>query len=113
MRGIALALVVVALLGGTAHAVDPGVDDAVKLNQIQVVGSHNSYHLRATQAEYEVRQAIAPAFNIGLDYEHPALGVQFASQGIRQIELDLYADRGLTRASPDLQAGFGVSVFFR
>lgn len=92
MRGIALALVVVVLLGGTAHAVDPGVDDAVKLNQIQVVGSHNSYHLRATQAEYEVRQAIAPAFNIGLDYEHPALGVQFASQGIRQIELDLYAD---------------------
>ena len=84
MRGIALALVVVALLGGTAHAVDPGVDDAVKLNQIQVVGSHNSYHLRATQAEYEVRQAIAPAFNIGLDYEHPALGVQFASQGIRR-----------------------------
>lgn len=30
-----------------------------------------------------------------------------------EIQLDLYADRGLTRASPDLQAGFGVSVFFR
>ena len=93
LRGIAVALVMVAaMLGGTAHAVDPGVDGSVKLNQIQVVGSHNSYHLRATQAEYEVRQAIAPAFNIGLDYEHPALGVQFASQGVRQFELDLYAD---------------------
>lgn len=87
-----VALTVLALLGTTANAIDPGVDDAVKINQIQVIGTHNSYHLRATQAEFEIRQAIAPAFNIGLDYEHPALGVQFGSQRIRQIELDLYAD---------------------
>lgn len=75
-----------------SSAIDPGVDATVRINQIQVVGSHNSYHLRASQAEYEVRQAIAPAFNIGLDYEHPALGVQFDAQRVRQIELDIAAD---------------------
>ncbi len=75
-----------------AGAAGSGVDDDVKINQIQVVGSHNSYHLRATQAEYEVRQSVAPEYNIGLDYEHPALGVQFSSQRVRQIELDLFAD---------------------
>ena len=109
VRSVAVALLVVtALLGGTAHAVDPGVDDAVKLNQIQVVGSHNSYHLRATQAEFEVRQKIAPAFNIGLDYEHPALGVQFASQRVRQIELDLSADpSGGRYSSPLLRSAAG------
>lgn len=76
----------------SAGAATTGVDDDVKLNQIQVVGSHNSYHLRATQAEYEVREQVAPEFNVGLDYEHPALGIQFSSQRVRQIELDIFAD---------------------
>lgn len=103
LGGVGVAIVMVAaLLGGTAHAVDPGVDDAIKLNQIQVVGSHNSYHLRSSQAEFEVRQKVAPAFNIGLDYEHPALGVQFGAQGIRQIELDLVADPAGGRYSTPL-----------
>ncbi len=74
----------------TAGAADPAGD--VKINQIQVVGSHNSYHKRSSQAEYEVRQAVAPEFNIGLDYEHPPLGVQFSSQRVRQIELDIFLD---------------------
>ena len=97
-RVAAAFLLAVALVAGTttshrsAGAIAPGIDDSVKLNQIQTIGTHNSYHLRATQAEYEVRQAVAPEFNVGLDYEHPALGVQFSSQRIRQIELDVAAD---------------------
>lgn len=86
---LALAVPVVA---AASVGADPGVDDLVRLNQIQTVGSHNSYHMRSTQAEYEVREALAPAFNIGLDYEHPPLGVQFSSQRVRQIELDVFAD---------------------
>ncbi|HET8930617.1 MAG TPA: phosphatidylinositol-specific phospholipase C1-like protein [Acidimicrobiales bacterium] len=88
----AVCTIIVAGLMTTAGAATSGVDDNVKLNQIQVVGSHNSYHLRATQAEYEVREGVAPEFNVGLDYEHPALGVQFSSQRVRQIELDIFAD---------------------
>lgn len=89
---VAVGLLVVTGLVTTAGAASPRSDDDVKLNQIQVVGSHNSYHLRASQAEYEVREGVAPEFNVGLDYEHPALGVQFSSQRVRQIELDVFAD---------------------
>lgn len=89
---VAAGVLAIAMFAGSSGAADPGGDDSVKLNQIQVVGSHNSYHLRASQAEYEIRQSVAPEFNVGLDYEHPALGVQFSSQQVRQIELDVFAD---------------------
>ena len=85
-------VLVVTGLTTNAGAAPSSVDDDVKINQIQMVGSHNSYHLRATQAEYEVRQSVAPEFNIGLDYEHPELGIQFSSQRVRQFELDVFAD---------------------
>ncbi len=87
-----VALTVGGLAGVAPAGADPAVDAAVRLNQIQMVGSHNSYHMRSSQAEYEIRQDVAPEYNIGLDYEHPPLGVQFSSQRVRQIELDIFAD---------------------
>lgn len=87
-----VAVTVGLVVGVSAVGAQAGPDDTVRLNEIQVVGSHNSYHMRASQAEYEVRQKVAAAYNVGLDYEHPALGVQFSSQRVRQIELDLFAD---------------------
>lgn len=87
-----LALGVGGLVGVSSAGADPAVDATVRLNQIQTVGSHNSYHQRSTQAEYEIREEVAPAFNLGLDYEHPALGLQFSAQRVRQIELDIFAD---------------------
>lgn len=96
MRKMLAAAAAMSLIGmgfaTNAGAAKSSLGDNVKLNQIQVVGSHNSYHLRASQAEYEVRQGVAPEFNVGLDYEHPQLGIQFSSQRVRQIELDLFAD---------------------
>ena len=109
VRALCLAMLVAVVMalgtGTSARAVDPSVDDNVKINQIQVIGSHNSYHQRASQAEFEVRQALAPVFNLGLDYQHPALGVQFASQQIRQIELDVTADPAGGRYSTPLIRG--------
>jgi hypothetical protein len=63
-----------------------------RLNQIQVIGTHNSYHLapdpgvRALIAAAGRRQAEA------LDYNHRPLVEQFSQLGIRQVELDIYAD---------------------
>jgi hypothetical protein len=68
-------------------------DAAVKLNQIQVIGTHNSYHVGIAASEAKLWQAdpqYADAFK-GLDYQHQPLTQQFDS-GIRQIELDIYAD---------------------
>ncbi len=65
--------------------------DALKLNQIQVIGTHNSYHAGIATSESKIWQAkYADAYK-GLDYQHQPLPQQFDS-GVRQIELDIYAD---------------------
>jgi hypothetical protein len=63
----------------------------IKLNQIQVIGTHNSYHAGIAPNEAKLWQAeYADAYK-GLDYQHEPLPKQFDS-GVRQIELDVYAD---------------------
>jgi hypothetical protein len=65
--------------------------DNIKLNQIQVIGTHNSYHAGISPNESKLWQAkYADAYK-GLDYQHQPLPQQFDS-GVRQIELDIYAD---------------------
>jgi hypothetical protein len=64
---------------------------AVKINQIQVIGSHNSYHAGIAPSEVKVWQVKNPEGFKGLDYRHQPLPLQFDS-GVRQIELDVYSD---------------------
>ena len=63
----------------------------LKLNQIQIIGTHNSYHAGIAPNEAKVWQAKYAKAYMGLDYTHPALTVQLDS-GVRQLELDVYAD---------------------
>jgi hypothetical protein len=66
-------------------------DTPIKLNQIQVIGTHNSYHAGIAPSEAQLWQAkYADAYK-GLDYQHQPLPQQFDS-GVRQVELDVYAD---------------------
>jgi hypothetical protein len=74
-----------------AHAQAPATDNTLKLNQIQVVGTHNSYHAGISPTESKLWQAkYADAFK-SLDYQHQPLEQQFDS-GVRQIELDVFSD---------------------
>lgn len=75
---------------GSSPIAAAGLD--VRLNEIQVIGSHNSYHLRAHESLRMVLARQDPTAVLGLDYTHPPLPEQFTRQGIRQIELDCYAD---------------------
>jgi len=64
--------------------------DEVRLNQIQTIGSHNSYHV-APPAEL-LKTIVkfnkdAEAWN----YTHPSLAAQL-DMGVRQFELDVFAD---------------------
>ncbi len=65
----------------------------IRMNEVQVLGSHNSYHLRPAP---EVLAGIAAYTNQQtadeLDYEHRPLTEQLEDFGIRQFELDVYAD---------------------
>jgi len=63
----------------------------VALNEVQVLGSHNSYHVQPRPALLAALLALTPAFE-AWEYTHPPLDEQFETEGIRQIELDVYAD---------------------
>jgi hypothetical protein len=82
--------------GGGGSQVAPGQvlqqSKCVKLNEIQVLGSHNSYKLLPPPPIAAALQAFDPELYASIEYEHPELGVQFAEQGVRQIELDVFAD---------------------
>lgn len=90
-------IVAVSLTAGSAAAGgrngvrhDRGHD--LRLNQIQVIGSHNSYHIEPNAAEFGLISLVGGAVAGGLQYTHPPLGEQFGDEHVRQIELDVYAD---------------------
>jgi hypothetical protein len=77
------------LLVSSAHAQASSSD--IKINQIQVIGTHNSYHAGIAASESKLWQEKYATAYQGLDYKHEPLPKQFDS-GVRQIELDVYSD---------------------
>ncbi len=63
-----------------------------RLNQIQVIGTHNSYHIAPEPAVLSLLKAGGRDQGAGLDYTHRPLAQQFSELKIRQIELDIFAD---------------------
>lgn len=73
------------------------IADSLLINQIQVIGSHNSYRLKTHEPIYDFAQSISGLLPSSLDpsdwdYTHIPLPEQFSDYGIRQIELDIYHD---------------------
>ena len=86
------------------------LDDTLRLDQAQVLGSHNSYHGRPYKAVLDELAKLDKATALGLDYEHAPLPEQF-DLGVRQIELDVYADpAGGKYADLGLATQLGVKV---
>ena len=75
-----------------------------RLNEIQVIGTHNSYHIAPAPAILELVASAGRRRAEGLDYSHRPLDDQFSRLGIRQIELDVFADpKGGLFAEPNLR----------
>jgi hypothetical protein len=66
-------------------------DKVVRVNQIQVIGSHNSYHAGFAPSERKYLEMKNPKALRALDYHHAPLADQL-SGGVRQIEIDVFAD---------------------
>jgi hypothetical protein len=66
-------------------------DNQLHINEIQVIGTHNSYHAGFAPSAATLWQARDPQVFNSLDYKHQPLEQQFDS-GIRQIELDIFSD---------------------
>jgi hypothetical protein len=96
MRRVGVFLVVAAVVG-VASVLAPTVPSGaghgpdLRLNHIQVKGSHNSYHIEQPPETIDLYQTIDPsAFTLA--YTHDPLPTQFEDQGVRQIELDVFYD---------------------
>lgn len=72
---------------------DYPLDDTLRVNHIQAMGTHNSYHVRPDE------ETIAP-----WDYTHAPLDVQLDQFGVRQVELDIHY------AGPDAFTVFHLPV---
>jgi hypothetical protein len=92
-------------------AAAPGANDPVKINQIQVIGTHNSYHAGLAASEAKLLEQKNPKLYQALEYRHRPLDEQLSS-GVRQIELDIYADseggRYAHPMGPDAVAAAGL-----
>jgi Phosphoinositide phospholipase C, Ca2+-dependent len=65
--------------------------DALPMNAIQVIGTHNSYKMAITPDELAVIRRANPREADGIDYSHPPLARQLDA-GARQIEIDIVYD---------------------
>jgi hypothetical protein len=83
--------------------------DRLPLNEIQVIGTHNSFHVVAPPEERELLEALDLNGARQRRYSHRPLTEQLEDQKIRQIELDLYADAAGGRyADPALRRQAGL-----
>ena len=92
--------------GADADDLADFAEDCVHLNQVQVLGSHNSYHEQpAPSLDWllENSDPLVPGCEtspepcpselaIVWEYTHVPLDQQFATQGVRQVELDVFLD---------------------
>jgi hypothetical protein len=87
----ATALLMGQLVMAEQHDSQEAQDKIVHLNQIQVIGSHNSYHAGFAPSERKYLEMKSPKTLRGLDYHHAPLADQL-SAGVRQVEIDVFAD---------------------
>jgi hypothetical protein len=119
-----VALAVTACSSSSSRSSDPSVppgpttstlpayrlDDTLRLDQIQVLGSHNSYHGRPYPQVLAALYKSTPGLAGTLDYAHAPLPQQFAI-GVRQIELDVWSDPlGGKFAKPSFPIQMGVRI---
>ena len=81
--GAACALIALTATAATASrpAAGGASDRQLRMNQVQVLASHNSYHLLAPVP-------LTGAIGLTLEYAHAPLDQQLESQGVRSFELD-------------------------
>ena len=86
---------------GSSHSSRPSTASApgstaangeLRLNQVQVLGTHNSYHVQDDPQLLAALKAFDKTLGESIEYSHPPLPVQFSREGVRQIELDVFAD---------------------
>src|SRR6056297_1516141 len=79
-------------LAPTTVATTTAPVETLAINHVQVIGSHNSYHLKPQAAAFDAITAVSPELAESIEYSHRPLTEQLEQFGIRQFELDVFAD---------------------
>jgi hypothetical protein len=64
---------------------------ALRMNQVQIIGTHNSYHAGLAPSEMALLEKQNPQAAKSLAYRHEPLAAQLDA-GVRQLELDVFGD---------------------
>ena len=79
----------------------PESDLILKINQIQLIGTHNSYHIAPEPGVMKIIKTVLPGEAANISYTHRPLPEQLSILGMRKLELDVFHDiKGGTFASP-------------
>jgi hypothetical protein len=96
LRSVIVAVVMTALFGAAAAvAAPPAGKGPVRINELQVIGTHNSYKREISereQAAYEAAINTPGDYDQFLAYSHAPIAQQFDGQRVRGLELDLFPD---------------------
>lgn len=101
VAGVASVTVALGGLAGSALAPakqTPGTDTlstsnshGLRINQVQQIGSHNSYHRELSPTEQAVQKQQNPG-SVDLWYSHAPIQQQLEDQNVRTLEFDLFPD---------------------
>lgn len=110
--GLAVGLLLVAPVasaGAAQHGWGYDRSGSVRLNQIQVIGTQNSFHQEPPAAEKAIRvQITGTQVEQTIEYTHAPVATQLGAQNVRQLEFDVYADPdGGKYATPYLRVAAG------
>ncbi len=112
---LAAALLTCILFSSSAASAKTGsvkTGSSLRVNQTQVIGTHNSYHRELSpqeQATYDEIVAKPGDYQEFLAYSHVDIPEQFASQDVRGLELDLFPDpEGSLYAEPLVRKRLGL-----
>jgi hypothetical protein len=90
LRSIPLQLAAASLLAASASSF--AATDDIRINQIQVIGTHNSYHMPfAPSTRRVILHSPMKSVVEHNDYSHPSLTRQL-DDGVRQVEIDVNGD---------------------
>jgi Phosphoinositide phospholipase C, Ca2+-dependent len=97
----------VAAMASASAARGTSGHDALRLNDVQVVGTHNSYHVEPDPDLLKLITSVDPSL-VNLAVTHRPLGEQLSDEAVRQVELDVFADPDGTLWRPIGTPGFKV-----
>ncbi|MEA2273532.1 MAG: hypothetical protein QOI98_2240 [Solirubrobacteraceae bacterium] len=108
-----LGLLALMALGGSSSLADSQrPHGTVRVNELQVIGTHNSYHREISkreQAAYDAAINTPGDYDAYLAYSHATLQRQLGDQDVRGLELDLLGDpAGGLYAEPLIRTRLGL-----